>query len=358
MTRSITRSVQFLFLLAMSAPQGLAQLCTPLTNATPGPTLLTTAGGNDNRSAVAFHPDAQLYYSLDAGSPGYPADTYDAEGNYLTSIAQGFDYRGAWWNPATGQLEGNGYLDLGIFVQNLDAVTHYPTGTGTVILFSAQPDAQSVGALDPEADEIVHYFNGSIHRYARATNASLGTIAVTGLPVSTSSLNSNSIAFTGCEGYEFGLYDFTNRQVLFVDKSTGAYSGFCQLPQDAPQRAMFGMSYSNGYFWLFDAPPNPGTWRSYRVLDLPSGDRQEHAAIAARVYPVPASDALQIEWQAPLAVKDMRVLDPLGRYVSVPSAANGAQKRQFDVSHLGVGTYYLEIVTDQGTKRSAFVVAR
>lgn len=157
-----------------------AQPCNLPDTAEAGPTLVASLNGNNNRSAVVWNPDAQLYYGLDAGSSGYAADTYDANGAHIDSVPQGFDYRGAWWNPATGHLEGNGFSTLGIWVQNLDPVTHHPLGTGTVVLPAAQPDAQSVGTLDPETNTIIYYYAGMLYRYDRTTNAALGTVAVTG----------------------------------------------------------------------------------------------------------------------------------------------------------------------------------
>ena len=263
------KTLRYSFLLAASVlalPLSHAQTIAPLAEAVEGPTLAASAGANDNRCAVVFNPEAAFYYSLDAGCMRYPVDTYDERGTFLGSVEQGFDYRGAWWDPATKQLEGNGHAEAGLFVQALDGTTHRPLGSGMPWHEAAQPQEHSVGTLDTEADEVIYYHDGLVYRYAHATNNTRGRRHINGLPVAFSSLNDNSIAYTGMTGYEYGLYDHTQRRVLFIDKSTGEYAGYCQLPASAPARTSFGMSFANGYFWLFDAPNNPGTWRSYRVF--------------------------------------------------------------------------------------------
>lgn len=258
--------LQVVSVLALFSARAHAQQGMPLAAAEEGPTLAATAGANDNRSAVVFNPDAGLYYSVDAGCRRYPVDTYSESGAFLGTTEQGFDYRGAWWNPATHQLEGNGYLDAGLFAQTLSPASQLPTGTGTVLLKAAQPDAHSVGAFDPEAKEIIYYHDGSVSRYSRSNNSRRAVRHIKELPTGLGDLNANSIVYTGFAGHEWGVYDHAHRRLLFINKRTGTYSGFCQLPPSAPARTLFGMSYANGYFWLFDAPDNPGMWRSYRVF--------------------------------------------------------------------------------------------
>jgi Secretion system C-terminal sorting domain len=334
-----------------------AQACTPLTNALVGSTMLVSPGGTGNFSAVVYNPDADLYYCFNAGSSSYPANTFDGTFTFLDAVPQGFDYRGAWWNPNTAQVEGNGYNVLGIFVQDLDAITSYPLGTGSVILPSAQPDQQSVGAYDPAGNVILYYFNGSISRYARADNTLLGTTAITGLPVGTTDINSNTVVYTGCAGYELAVFDWVARRVLFVDGSTYAYAGACQLPPDAPARASFGMSYSNDRFWLFDDAANPGTWRSYQVL---SGTQSVTEAATAPIdlFPNPAQEVLGVSTTGSAPERSVRVVDLTGRAVPCPVRAAGVGSYQLDVSALANGTYALLLDTDDGSVRRTFMVAR
>ncbi|HRD54644.1 MAG TPA: hypothetical protein PKY96_18550, partial [Flavobacteriales bacterium] len=144
-------------------------------------TLTGTVGGTENRSALAYNPLLGLYYSVNAGNADYPLDTYAEDGSLAGTVPSGFDYRGAWWDPGGARLLGNGFASLGIFEQDLQAGTGLPLGTGTVVLSGNQPDVQSIGDLDTDANEIIYYYLGSIHRYSAPTNELLGSYAVTGL---------------------------------------------------------------------------------------------------------------------------------------------------------------------------------
>jgi|GEM_PF-1300274 len=291
------RTHRYSFLLAASAlvlSGTHAQTNTPLAVAEEGPVLAASAGANDNRCAVVFNPEARLYYSIDAGCMRYPVDTYDERGTYLGSVEQGFDYRGAWWDPVAKRLEGNGYAVAGLFVQTLDGTTHRPTGTGVAWHAAAQPQPHSVGTLDTDADQVIYYHEGAVHRYAHATNGARGRLRVKDLPVPLSALNDNSLVYTGMPGYEYGLYDHVQRRLLFINKGTGEYAGYCQLPASAPRRTSFGLSWANGYLWLFDAPNNPGTWRSYRVFV------QEPSVAEVPVMQAPATAPIPAEVEAAL----------------------------------------------------------
>lgn len=233
-----------------------------LTDAVQGLSLNASSAGTNNRSGLVFNPNANLYYSVNAGSASYPVDTYDETGTLVSSPAQGFDYRGAWWNPSADQFEGNGFGSEGLFVHTLNSGDAYPTGSGAIIFTANQPSSQSVGDLDYDANEIIYYSDGFIHRYSRADNGFLGNYQIIGLPVGTSDINSNSVVYTGETGAEIGVYDHVNQRLLLIDKSDGTYVGASQLPGSATQRTSFGMSYANDLLWLYDN----GTWTSYQVV--------------------------------------------------------------------------------------------
>ena len=242
----------------------LAQAQTPLTTATLDITL-QCSGGTANRTGIAFNPNQQLYYSVNAGNTSYPIETFDNSGIQVSTISQGFDYRGAWWNPNTGVLEGNGHANLGIWIQDVDA-SFYALGTGTNAISGVSgPDSQSSANYDSNTDEILYYFNGSIYRYDRATHNLITTSVITGLPVPISNLNSNSVAYTGVIGFEIGVYDYINKAFHFINKTTGAYVMTCQLPATAPAAATFKMGFANGRLWLY----NQGTsqWESYITVE-------------------------------------------------------------------------------------------
>ncbi len=225
---------------------------------------LTTSGGTSNRSGISYNPNQQLYYSVNAGNSSYPIETFDGNGNLVASTSQGFDYRGAWWNPNTNQLEGNGYSSLGIWTQNLDA-NFFAIGSGTnTVPSTSGPDAQSCGDYDPIDDEILYYNAGIIYRHARSTNTVVSSVSVTGLPVATNNLNWNTIAYTGIPGAEAGLYDYVNKAFYFVNKTTGAFVATCQLPGTAPAADYLKMGFENEYLWLYNGV---NQWQGYKVLE-------------------------------------------------------------------------------------------
>ena len=263
--RILTGVCAFLILLH---PTANAQ-CTPIANATAGISLTYVQTGGTNASGVAYNPILDLYYTAIAGNSGFPLETYDGTGAPLNQTNTGFDIRGLWWNYNLSTLESNGYNTGGIWSFNLDG-SGYALNTGTSIFTgNNQPNSQSVGDYDCVADEIVYYSSGTVVRRNRATNALIGTTTITGLPVTTGHLNNNTIFFTDCTGHEYGVVDYVNKRVYFIDKSTGAYAGMSQLPGTAITNNSFRASWANGMAWLYNTGTR--TWQSYNVLNSIDG---------------------------------------------------------------------------------------
>lgn len=239
--------------------------CVLLANATPGITLVHQNTNCFNNSGVAFNPNLGLYYGVRAGNSAFPLETWTATGVPLYQTSAGFDWRGMWWNPTTNQLEGNGYSTSGIWKADLNG-SGYALNTGTTIFSGMnQPDAQSCGDLDWQAYEILYYFNGTIYRYSRTTNALLGSYPITGTPVAISNLNSTTLMYTGCPGKEIALLDYVNKRVYVYNKANGAYAGMSQLPVSAVTTTSFRTSWANCYVWLFNVADF--TWYSYKIFD-------------------------------------------------------------------------------------------
>ena len=323
------------------SPSLLGQ-CTPLDSAIQGISLTASGSGTSNRSGVVFNPGKGLYYSVNAGSSNYPIDVYDETGAILTSVTASFDYRGAWWNPALNTFEGNGFSSSGIFLQTLQAGTGYPAGSGAVLFTSNQPDDQSVGALDYDNNHIIYYYDGFIYRYSRVDNGLLSQTLVQGLPVATTDINSNSIVYTGCEGREIGLYDHVNRRLLFINKQTNTFNGFCQLPADAPQRSSFGVSYANGSLFLFAA----GTWQSYQVVSIWPTAVEEKVELALTVSPNPATDWLNVSWEhtgKPVTLDILSIQGQVLRSMELPTG----NEHPLNVSDLPAGLYLIRLQAGQ-----------
>ena len=200
-----------------------------------------------------------------------------------------------------------------------------------------------MGDLDFDSNEIIYYFDGYIYRYARNTNQFLGQYLVTGLPVTVTDLNANSVVYTGCPGHEIGLYDFTNQRLLFVNKATGAYSGESQLPASAPQRSSFGMSYANNLFWLFES----GSWSSYQVVDLNAGLAEKTLALDAVLSPNPVTDNLHISVADASLSLHAELLTLQGQRLHLaPIGPSG--ETDLDLSALPAGIYLVKFVSDEG----------
>jgi hypothetical protein len=209
---------------------------------------------------VAYNPLEDVYYAVDAGSGSYAIKTYPGTGGTAQfSTASNFDYRGAWWNSNTNKLEGNRF-NGGYRIVDLD-VNGNAQGSGTDFS-GTQPESQSLGTYDPAANQVLYYFNGSIHRYNRSGFGFISSTPVTGLPVPATNINSNFIGYSGINGAEVILYDRVNRRAYFVNKATGAYSGqFSQLPASAPAPGSFDVSFTNGILFLYGS----GNYNGYYV---------------------------------------------------------------------------------------------
>jgi len=260
------KSIFCILLVLFCFSDSIIAQCTILANATTDITL-ACVGSTANRSGVAYNPQFGIYYSCNAGNGSYPFESFDATGTPVANVTSGFDYRGLWWNPnvGTGRIEGNGFSTNGLHAQNFSGVNGYGQANGTVFLTAGQPNSQSCGDYDFDADEVIYYDGGSIYRYSHTTAALLGSYAITGLPVATGSINSYGVIYVGCSGQEIGVYDYVNRRLYFINKTTGAYSGtFSQLPLTAPNPGTFRMSYANNRFFVFDGTTK--IWHSYVVI--------------------------------------------------------------------------------------------
>lgn len=285
------RKIYALFLLLLLS-SGLAWgQCNILANAVPGLILDYQSTNLLNCSGVGFNPIQGRYYAVRAGNPSFPLETWSSTGTQLYTTSAGFDWRGMWWNPNTNQLEGNGYFSSGLWRADING-SGYALNTGATIFSGmAQPDAQSCGDYDYNANEIIYYFNGRIYRYSRTTNAALGNYALTGCPVAFSNINSTTVVYTGCLGKEIGILNYVNKRIYLFNKSNGAYVGTSQLPNTAVTTGSFRFSYANGLAWLFDL--GTGNWYSYRILDviLPANNLSANAIWFS-------DTAIEVSWES------------------------------------------------------------
>lgn len=298
-------------------------------------------GGTANRSGVAYNPVFQLYYSVNAGASDYPIDAYAESGVLLANPIQDFDYRGLWYNSLAGTIEGNGFGSNGIAIQALNVNDGHPTGSASAILPVNQPNSQSAGDFDPSTNQIVYYDNGVIFRYNRADNSFVDSFSIQGLPVALADVNFNTLVYVGCPNKEYGIYDYVNRRLMYVNKTTGQYGGFTQLPVSAPERNGFGMSYARNRFFLFDAASLE--WRAYFVTDDVT-DNEEQALLEAEltVGPNPTRGETQLTVSGLAANEQLeaQLFDFLGRPLLNRTFINTLNLSLTDIP---AGTYFIRV---------------
>lgn len=224
---------------------------------------LQCSGGTSNRTGVAYNPCFNLYYSVDAGNSSYPIETFPgAGGTSLNSTSQGADYRGYWWNSLTNLPEGNSYNSGGVYSNSLNS-TGYAQSTTSFVIGSTMPNSQSAGACDPVGGFIYYYNSGTLYKYNKSTNTLISSTSITGLPVSSSNLNSYHCVYTGYSGSEIGVYDYVNRKLYFLNASTAGYVSSLTLPSNAPSPSSFQMGFANNRFFLYNTTLNQ--WWGYPV---------------------------------------------------------------------------------------------
>ncbi len=243
----------------------VAQL-TPAAVATKLADSLVFVGTNaTTNSSLVWHPVRQRYYGLRPGLSAYPLETWLVTGGL--SVAQttcGMDTRGMWYNPSTGNIERNGFNANGWATMDID-VSSNAMNTFTVLFAGQnQPNIQSFGILDPSTNSVLFYESGSLRVYSRATATLTATIPLTG--VSLANVATYTVLYSGQTGYELMLYDVVLKRILFFNRTTGAFSGQCDLPASAAPVLTgnsFRLSYTNGRFWVFNSTLRK--WNAYCI---------------------------------------------------------------------------------------------
>lgn len=223
-----------------------------------------------NASAIAWHPEHKAYYAVIAGNTSYPMEVFDASGKTLKACEAGFDFRGLWWNPKEGSLEGNG-LQQGLESHGIVSVILEGDGkcTGDYTLLTSgdeiQPSFNAVGAYHPKMKQHVYYNEGELFFYKRKAMMAGGapafkSVNVNGLPVDYDELNETTVVYTGLKGMDFGLWDYVNKRLYLLNKK-GVVKGMVRFPNSTPSMERFGFSYANGLVWLYDTDSR--TWKGY-----------------------------------------------------------------------------------------------
>jgi hypothetical protein len=239
-----------------------------ITNPKPSLKLTFLGESGTNGSAVAYNAKSKIYYAVIAGNVQYPLETFDKKGKPVRQQTANYDTRGMWWNPILNKLERNGYADLNIISNNIADNGYLDLTYNQTLSFENNiPDENSVGTFDFQADEVLYYDNGLVHRFAHSTGKYLSFVRLN-LPTGLEAVNQYSIIYTGVTGAEIGLLNFVTRQVYFFNKNTGQMANsVVQLPADSVTDSRFWFSYANGYVWLYNARTR--TWTGYKILKKP-----------------------------------------------------------------------------------------
>jgi hypothetical protein len=214
-----------------------------------------------NGASVAWHEGKKMYYAVFAGNAAFPLEVFDAKGNHKFESEAGFDVRGLWYNPKSGELEGNGYGEIGWFTIAINT-SGEPIGGQTVIDGQNQPDPQSVGALNPAKGEVLFYNDGVVTLYSSKGKYAKG-ISLDLSDDLLETVNYTSMIYTGVKKKEIGLYEPDSRTIYFFDLKKGKANGNFRLPASAPQPSAFNFSYANGRVWLFDQDDR--IWKGYQI---------------------------------------------------------------------------------------------
>ena len=227
---------------------------------------LQCSGGTSNRSAVAFYPTQNIYYSVNQGSSSNPIETFSYTGGaHLSSTLQTADYNGFWYNFNLGILEGNVFNQSSIIQHSINPVNSFALATTSIVAPASMPASQSCGQFDLVNNQIIYYNASTLYKYSRTTGALSSFLTIMGLP--STSINSTSIIYLGIPGSEVGVYDYLNKRIYFINYATGVYSGSCQLPSSAPTPTSLGVSYANNRLFLFDSANL--RWFGYRLSNRP-----------------------------------------------------------------------------------------
>jgi hypothetical protein len=320
-------------LLTLNIQSTIAQCDNFYSIAVPSGDTLHCTGGDMYRTAVAFNPVKQLYYSVNAGGSAYD-EVFNINGQKVgSSIA--VDWRGLWWNPNQNVIEGNTW-DNYFAVDSLQSNGHLG---GTIYTFpgnTTPPNVQSAGTYDPSQNLIYYYYNGTLYGESRTGLVDITPITLTGL-ASFTDVISHSLFYYDCPGKEIVLFEngSLNKRLLFFNKSTGAFSAAVLLPSSLGSITYTGGSFSfaNDIVWLYNFSINK--WVGYDFIQSSVGINELKQNIVS-IYPNPTNSTLNIEVKEQTQISILNILSEVVKTETI----NGTSK--LDVSNLNAGVYFIQ----------------
>jgi hypothetical protein len=238
-----------------------------------GDTLFTS--GNHYKSAVAFNPIKNLYYSNNAGGSD-AEEVFTISGGTSVSNNSVLDYRGFWWNPETSRIEGNAWNNY--YVYDYLTADGYLGGTIGSSFSTTPPNAQSVGAYDSINHIIYYYSNGAVYGESSINGVDIPTINLlnnTGGSFDFTNIQEYSLIYTGIATKEIGLYNRVDKKIVFFNLANGRHSETVNMPNNTFDQTLtyFQFSYANSLVWLYDGINY--RWIGYKIqctVDIPDAN--------------------------------------------------------------------------------------
>lgn len=255
---------EFLFsvLVLLQVSVSNAQTKVPYVNAVYDFSYTIIGKGGQNGLSVCYNSRKDIYYCVFAGNSNFPLETFSRSGRNLHTTECGQDMRGLWYNPASDQLEGTIYNNGGLF--RIDLINGEMPGFPNIIHFSFPlPDAQSVTTYDPATKEIYTMYNEYFVAYNSKTLKRKKNIEPVTPSLNWAHINLSSVIVTGYKNYEFGIYDFYEKKVYFLNRK-GKQTHVMYMPPGAPDPDVFCFAFCNDRIWLYE--PDERTWYAYRAF--------------------------------------------------------------------------------------------
>jgi hypothetical protein len=237
----------------------------PLDDAVPTIFLPRVGGEGTTPMEVAYLPSFDRYYASNGGNPGFSAWTYDAAGNLVSGpTPAGADVRSMNYNPNTGFVEVVQFGSSELRVLTVDGAGNWVDAGGVPGVIITKPDAQSMPAYNPDANELYAYSSSGSSAVSIISRESGNVTGEIGLDLAGAGIPASNLA-SWASGYDPAnrwllLFDAVNDDVVVFDLS-GQFIGASSVATDVDPA--FRSGYANGQVFIFDVALNG--WQGYVI---------------------------------------------------------------------------------------------
>ncbi|MDD3858712.1 MAG: hypothetical protein PHW83_00820 [Bacteroidales bacterium] len=239
-------------------------LSQPLSKAQKEFTYKFVSTNGTNASAVVWHPEKNLYFTVIAGNVGFPLEAFDEKGISVYSEEIKIDCRGMWYNPKTKNIEVNGYDNNGWASVEFNEKFNYHE-LNSICSGMKQPDANVCGTYYSKKKSVIflNEVDLSIDVYNYKNPEKVAKITLQLRADNLEPYNTTTVGYTGVKGFEFVLLNVDKHQLDFFN-SKGDFAGSTELPVSATVSYLFKFSYTNDRVFLYDKEER--TWTAYKVF--------------------------------------------------------------------------------------------